>query len=147
MPRYFAPSELPEFEAFLAAPGTNFVAEPGGAVMACGGCYVRNGSGRLSWGVVSQHHHRCSAGKALLAWRMNHLFSQADIFEIMIVTSQHTAGFFAHHGFRIAQQIADGFAKGIDQVSMRLSRDDWRAAAGPVGWTQGQWLSPSNPQC
>jgi len=50
LPRYFDRSELPEFEAFLALPvGDYFVLEFGAAIVACGGCYVREGIGRLSW--------------------------------------------------------------------------------------------------
>lgn len=128
LPRYFDSSELPEFEAFLDKPIADyFVLELSGSVVGCGGCYVRGGVGRLSWGMVSREHHRTSMGSKLLAWRIDKLFQQPEISEIAIDTSQHTAGFFARHGFRTTQQVADGFGVGIDLVSMSLLRDHWRA--------------------
>lgn len=130
LPRYFDPSELPEFAAFLEQPsGDYFVVEQGGAVVACGGCYLREGTGRLSWGMVSQACHGASIGSALLAWRVDHLFQRTGTAEITIDTSQHTAGFFARHGFRTTRQITDGFGPGIDQVSMSLQREHWLAPA------------------
>lgn len=129
LPRYFDPSELPEFEEFLAQSTQDyFVAQRGGVVLACGGCYVRDGVGYLSWGMVSRAHHHAKMGTALLAWRVDLVFSQPDIAEIRIDTSQHTAGFFARHGFQTTRQTADGFGVGIDQVSMSLLRADWRRA-------------------
>ena len=132
LPRYFDISELPEFEAFLDKPaGDYFVLERGGSVVACGGCYVRDSTGRLSWGMVSRENHRASIGTILLAWRIDQLFLLPEISEIAIDTSQHTAGFFARHGFRTTQQVTDGFGAGIDQVSMSLQRKNWRVRANP----------------
>ncbi|HVR53850.1 MAG TPA: GNAT family N-acetyltransferase [Pseudorhodoferax sp.] len=129
LPRYFDASELPEFEEFLARSTQDyFVAQRGAAVLACGGCYARDGVGYLSWGMVARAHHHATIGTALLVWRVDRLFSQPDISEIRIDTSQHTAGFFARHGFRTTRQLAHGFGTGIDQVSMSLLRADWRRA-------------------
>lgn len=127
LPQYFDSSELPAFEAFLQQPmGDYLVAEQNGALVGCGGCYVRDGKGRLSWGMISRGHHRAGIGKMLLVWRVNHLFHMPDVTEIAIDTSQHTAGFFAHHGFRTMQQTTNGIGPGIDLVTMSLLRDDWR---------------------
>ncbi|MCV2353104.1 GNAT family N-acetyltransferase [Paucibacter sp. B2R-40] len=127
MPRYFDSSELPEFDAFLEQPsGDYFVVEQGSAVVGCGGCYIREGKGRLSWGMVARDCHGAALGASLLAWRVNHLFLRPETAEITIDTSQHTAGFFARYGFRTTQQISDGFGPGIDQISMSLQRDDWQ---------------------
>lgn len=132
LPRYFDPTELPEFEDFLERPSGDYVVlEQDGLVVACGGCYLREGVGRLSWGMVSQQHHRASLGTALLVWRINHLFQHTETPEITIDTSQHTAGFFARHGFRTTLQVADGFGPGIDRVAMSLRREDWLARAQP----------------
>lgn len=128
LPRYFDSSELPEFDAFLEqASGDYFVVEQGSAVVACGGCYIRDGKGRLSWGMVAREYYGDSIGAALLAWRVNTLFLQPGTAEITIDTSQHTAGFFARYGFRTTQQIRDGFGVGIDLIFMSLQRDDWQA--------------------
>lgn len=129
LPRYFDPSELPEFEAFLDKPsGEYFVVALGAPLVACGGCYVRDGVGRLSWGMVAREHHGSALGTQLLVWRMDRLFLRPEIDEIAIDTSQHTAGFFARHGFRTSQHVIDGFGAGIDQVSMSLQRSAYEAA-------------------
>lgn len=133
LPRYFDNSELPEFEAFLENPiGDYFVLQLDGSVVACGGCYVRDGIGRLSWGMVSRENHRTSIGTTLLAWRIDQLFLLPEISEIAIDTSQHTAGFFIRHGFCTTQQVTDGFGAGIDQVSMSLQRHNWQVRANKV---------------
>lgn len=130
LPRYFDSSELPEFEAFLDKPiGDYFVLELGSYVVACGGCYVRAGTGRLSWGMVSHENHRASIGTILLAWRIDQLFQLPEISEIAIDTSQHVAGFFTRHGFCTTGQVTDGFGAGIDQVCMSLQRNNWRVRA------------------
>ena len=124
-PRYFDGAEQPEFEAFLDKPiGSYFVMELAGSIVACGGCYVRDRTGRLSWGMVSIENHRASIGSILLAWRIDHLFRLPEVSDIAIDTSQHTAGFYLRHGFRITGQVSDGFGLGIDQVSMSLQRQD-----------------------
>lgn len=139
LPRYFDISELPELEAFLDKPtGEYFVLEQGGSIVACGGCYVRDCTGSLSWGMVSQAHHRASIGTTLLAWRIDHMFRQPEVSEVVIDTSQHTAGFFMRYGFCITRQVADGYGVGIDQVSMSLQREHWRV---PVRHS----LQPSPP--
>ncbi len=130
VPRYFAPEEVAEFEAFLRAPAGDYVVvEREGEVLACGGCYVREGIGRLSWGLVSRAHHGQSLGRALLAWRLQRLWVDHGVSEVAIDTSQHTAGFFARHGFRVTRQLADGFGPGLDLVAMTLRREDWLARA------------------
>lgn len=130
VPRFFAPEELPEFEAFLRAPAGDYVVvEREGEVLGCGGCYVREGIGRLSWGLVSRAHHGQSLGRALLAWRLQRLWVDHGVSEVAIDTSQHTAGFFARHGFRVTRHLPDGYGPGLDQVSMTLRREDWRAPA------------------
>lgn len=126
LPRFFDVSELPEFEAFLEKPvGDYFVLELDRSIVACGGCYVRDGIGRLSWGMVLRENHHASIGTALLSWRINQLFLLPEISEIAIDTSQHTAGFFTRHGFCTTQRVADGLGVGIDQVSMSLLRHNW----------------------
>lgn len=138
LPRYFDPSELPEFEAFLQNPsGDYFVLEIDGSVVACGGCYVLDGTGRLSWGMVARERHHASLGTVLLAWRVNHLLQQSAVSEIGIDTSQHTEGFFARHGFSTTRHLTNGLAQGIDLVSMSLQRKNWR------GWGHRAQRSPT----
>lgn len=129
LPHHFAPSELPEFEAFLADPeGDYWVVEMAGVLVGCGGCHAVGTVGRLTWGMVHDDYHRASLGSALLGWRVEYLFRQPEVVEIAIETSQKAEGFFARHGFVVTHRIADGFGEGLDRVDMRLQRSEWRAA-------------------
>ena len=78
LPQYFAESERAEFVDFLGAhPCEYLVVELNGALRACGGSDVKDGIGRLCWGMVEQSHHRAALGSVLLVYRLNSLFSRA----------------------------------------------------------------------
>lgn len=131
MPKYFAESEFDEYASFLASfDGEYLVAEVNNQISACGGSYVKDGIGRLCWGMVNQSKHRSSLGSALLTCRINNLFSQSkDLLLIQIDTSQHSAGFFERFGFKTTQVIKDGFDTGLDCVVMSLKQEDWLLGA------------------
>ena len=130
LPRYFDASELADFEEFLENPaGDYFVVEIGNRVVACGGLCANNGTGHLTWGMVSRDNQGTSIGKSLLAHRIDLLFLQPEVRVITIDTSQHTEGFFSRHGFRTTSVSQDGFGRGIDRVSMSLDRREWIARA------------------
>lgn len=129
LPHHFAPSELLEFEAFLAdSEGDYWVVEMAGVLVGCGGCHAVGSVGRLTWGMVHEDHHRASIGSALLHRRLEHLFGLPEVVAIAIETSQKAEGFFARHGFVVTERVADGFGAGLDRVDMRLQRSQWRAA-------------------
>jgi N-acetylglutamate synthase-like GNAT family acetyltransferase len=130
VPRYFASTERNEFEQFLLMPNADFlVAEREGFVIGCGGCYVREAVGRLCWGMVHNASHRSSAGSALLAWRLDRLFLAHGVMQTRLDTSQLSAPFFSRFGFLVEHVDQDGFAPGIDCVSMYLSREAWLSRA------------------
>ena len=63
LPQYFAESERAEFLDFLGAHDCEYlVIEFNGAARGCGGSYVKDGIGRLCWGMVEQSHHRSALG-------------------------------------------------------------------------------------
>ena len=66
----------------------------------------------------------------MLRVRVDTLFKIADLHQVTIDTSQHSAGFFAKFGFHVTDVLKDGFDVGIDQVSMTLSRSSWKAFDG-----------------
>ncbi len=127
IPKYFAESELAEFASFLNCLNARYlVVEQSGIIVACGGSYVRDGVGRLCWGMVAQSKHRSSIGSTLLASRLNNLFScEADVLEVCIDTSQFSSGFFERFGFKARGITSDGFGAGLDCVEMALSLEDW----------------------
>lgn len=127
VPKYFLESEISEFSAFLQSEELQYlVVEQHGAIVACGGSYVRERTGRLCWGMVEHTRHRTSIGSALLVRRINMLFDQnAYIQQICIDTSQFSAGFFERFGFKTQSITVNGFSQGLDCVEMTLSRLDW----------------------
>jgi len=131
LPKYFAESERAEFVDFLGAhPCDYLVVELNGAVRACGGSNVKDGIGRLCWGMVEQSHHRAALGSALLVHRLNRLFLRVpDLQQIQLDTSQHSAGFFERFGFRVQATVPNGFGEGLDCLAMALRREDWAACA------------------
>ncbi|TAH12805.1 MAG: N-acetyltransferase [Curvibacter sp.] len=131
VPRYFGAAELPEFAAFLGQAHAHYwVVDIEGALEACGGVSVRDGVGRLCWGMVHLSRHRTSIGSALLQWRLDALFgASSDVQEVRIETSQWTAGFYGRFGFKTTTITANGLALGFDSVVMVLSRKDWRPAS------------------
>lgn len=127
VPAYFAPAEQPDFEAYLDQPPSNHVVViRDNRLLACGGWYVHEGVGRLSWGMVMQTHHRASLGLVLLSWRLRQLFRLPNIDEVHLETSQHSAGFFKRCGFETVRTTPDGYGPGLHQVDMVLHREHWR---------------------
>ncbi|MCA0177241.1 MAG: GNAT family N-acetyltransferase [Proteobacteria bacterium] len=130
VPAYFAASEVPEFQHFLATPldGTYLVAELHGRIVGCGGwCANAPGVGRLTWGLVHRDCHGMAMGAALLRARLESLFADEAMREVGIDTSQHSAGFFARYGFVRLEEVEDGIAPGLHLVRMQLRRSDWAA--------------------
>ena len=128
VPTYFATSERPEFERFLAEmPCEYLVGEASdGAIVACGGWYPRPEAGEagLAWGMVHQDSHHRGVGRALLEARLAGVRTLPGVHTLVISTSQHTEAFYARAGFEVSEREADGHAPGIDRVDMR-----WRVGA------------------
>lgn len=122
VPEFFAPHERAEFEQWLNDPGEYFVLEDGGKVVACGGVWLDPArpqrSAGLSWGMVARDVHRRGYGSRLLAFRLARLWALGAA-EVHLDTSQHSAPFFARHGFQEVRRVADGFGPGLDRVDMR----------------------------
>ncbi|MBY6185650.1 GNAT family N-acetyltransferase [Marinobacter hydrocarbonoclasticus] len=121
--KYFAPNERQEFIDFLdnlADPHRYFVLVEQGQVRACGGYYVEEGVGALSWGMVHREAHGKGLGTRLTEYRLSQLRQRDDVTVVKIDTSQHTQGFYARQGFVVTRSTPDGFGAGIDCVSMDL---------------------------
>jgi GNAT superfamily N-acetyltransferase len=123
-PRFFAVSESEEFAAYLdASPADALVAVAvDDGIIGFGASYRRSAEeGGLAWGMVHAAWHSRGVGGALLRRRVAHLWS-AGVERISVRTSQHSAGFFRQAGFDVAGVQPDGFAPGIDEVTMVLER-------------------------
>lgn len=122
-PRFFLESELPEFSAFLSEPGCPYfvVEDSASELIACGGYYLlpEQNSARLCWGMVQRDKHRAGVGSFLLCARMKEI-ARAGIARVCLDTSQHSAGFFAKHGFQTLNIAPDGYGPGLDRLEMEL---------------------------
>ncbi|WP_430332904.1 GNAT family N-acetyltransferase [Rhodococcus sp. ACT016] len=121
-PDFFAPSEVGEFAAFLDDPGCPYyVLEDAGEVVACGGWSIRaDGAASLCWGMVKRTQHRKGIGSFLFRERLRLIRGEGSASRVALVTSQHSKPFFERHGFTVTGIEVDGFAPGLDAVTMRL---------------------------
>ncbi len=119
--KYFADSELKEFEKYLdsiAISESYFVVLKENEVVACGG-YERSGKTvGLCWGMVHRNFHGHSIGTFLLEKRLETIAEKYGHCEVMIDTSQHTQGFYEKSGFSVKQTVKNGYAEGLDTVYM-----------------------------
>ena len=126
VPKYFAAKEREDFVRFLYAPNADFfVLTHENKAVACGGCYLRDSTGRLCWGMVHSDFHRKSFGSDLLRFRLNHLFTSMAAEAVKLDTSQHSAPFFSRFGFEIEEIEANAFEHGIDCIKMQLTKQAW----------------------
>jgi N-acetylglutamate synthase-like GNAT family acetyltransferase len=118
-PRYFAPSERPEFVRFVAT-------AQDGSVIGCGGYSVDSNTGfaNLTWGMVQRSWQGRGIGEMLLLARIAAIEASPTVAVIRATTSQHVRGFFERHGFKLVRIDPDGLAQGLDRVEMErpLSR-------------------------
>lgn len=127
IPVYFAEHELQEFDEFLDGTGSMYlVAEDAdGRVVGCGGYYVRDGVGRLCWGMVDRSRHRGGFGSVLLSARLDRLFHEQGVEWVSITTSQHSCGFFERVGFQTESVEENGLADGLHAHVMNLAKGDY----------------------
>ena len=123
LPEFFAAHERDDFARFLDEPGATILVleTTGPELIACGGYYIRDGSGKggLAWGMVARGWHRRGVGRTLLHARLRALQTAgADV--VTVRTSQHSRGFFEREGFEEVRVVRDGFAPGIDMIELRL---------------------------
>lgn len=124
LPRFFAPEERADFDAFLRA-----LADPQDdylvllheeEIVACGGLSREEGAGRLVWGMVARDLHHQGIGTALLEARLAQARRLPGVAEVRLATSQHSAGFYESFGFVVTGLQPEGFGPGIDRLDMVL---------------------------
>lgn len=121
IPKYFVPAEEPGLREFLSNHVENYyVLECGGEVVAAGGIALNDDDTvSLCWGMVHNDRLGTGLGKALTEYRIarsHEIFGEKPL---VIVTSQHTEGFYRKYGFVTVEHTPDGFAPGIDIHKMR----------------------------
>ncbi|THF71925.1 GNAT family N-acetyltransferase [Deinococcus sp. Arct2-2] len=121
IPTFFTVQERADFEAYLLSPGAYWVVEQAGELVACGGVWQNFGRPErragLAWGMVRRDLHRSGFGSLLLRHRLSALRDMGEL-QCWIDTSQHSAPFFARHGFQETKRTPDGYGPGLDEVVM-----------------------------
>jgi [ribosomal protein S18]-alanine N-acetyltransferase len=134
MPLYFDPSEEELFEVWLKARDEGrlryagnahehfFVVEGEHGIVACGGFYISKSEKKasLAWGMVKRELHKRSIGKNFLEYRLNLIKDLYPGHEVIMITSQHTYGFFEKYGFKTLSTTKDAFGPGLDRYDMVL---------------------------
>jgi N-acetylglutamate synthase-like GNAT family acetyltransferase len=135
MPKYFATSELPDFEQWLDIQETKkerhkdpvaeqyFVAEIKGELVGCGGFAKIGDEVTLTWGMVSQTMHGKGLGKELLQYRLDVIRSFFPSASVILDTTQFSYGFFERSGFKVTRIIKDFYGQGLDRYDMKIHFD------------------------
>lgn len=122
VPRYFDAAEREEFDAFLTSkPHDYLVLENGGRIIACGGVtwHQNDTVAGLAWGMVAPEHQDTGFGRYLLEARLELIRARGAASQVVLSTSQHTAGFYKRFGFQVTSTTPDGFGPGLDEVEMK----------------------------
>jgi ribosomal protein S18 acetylase RimI-like enzyme len=124
VPTFFRHEERPGFESFLdAPPGPYFVLLDGeGAVVGCGGYALGASSGvaDLCWGMVLRDRQGEGLGRVLTEMRLEQASVDPRVHTVTLETSQHTAGLYERIGFHTTGRDPDGYAPGLDRVTMTM---------------------------
>ena len=98
----------------------------GGSIVACGGLSLNPSKSvaSLSWGMVDRAFHQQGLGMRLMQERLRLARASAKVSQLVLATSQHTAGFYRKHGFRVSKITPDGFAAGLDRFDMTFQVDE-----------------------
>lgn len=118
---YFDPSELKGFSEFLDKEVHEvryFVIVVDGVISACGGYYYGDGEAWFNWGMVHKSEHGRGIGLLLLDCRLKDIKALHGVVPIYLATSQHTRGFYEKHGFKVQKVEPNGYAEGLDKVTM-----------------------------
>lgn len=122
-PQFFLPPERPEFEAWLNDPQEYLVIERDGLIVGCGGVWRSENRERpagFAWGMIHPHCQRQGLGRLLTRARLERL-RQLGASEVHLDTSQHTASFYAKHGFKEIKRTPDGYGPGLHRIDMIAS--------------------------
>lgn len=126
-PRFFAPSERPEFASHLQTCGgpdsPYLVLIENGACLACGGLSraPSSHSAALDWGMVHPARHGQGIGQLLLDTRLTLARSLPGLTHLTLATSQATSGFYRRAGFAVTGVTKDGLAPGLDRWDMTIT--------------------------
>ena len=126
-PTFVAPSERPQFEAYLTAPRGRYGVLVGndGAVLGCGGVIAERGGrdAHLVWGLIRVDLHRRGLGRAMVLERLRWIAETEGVERVLMDTSQNSTGFYEKLGFRVVRITQDGYAPGLHRHELELPVD------------------------
>jgi N-acetylglutamate synthase-like GNAT family acetyltransferase len=127
VPKYFFPYEEVTFLEDLEELAENFlVVTKGSKIIACGGYHVdtQENEAWLCWTIVAEAHHRKGAGRALTVARLWEITQAWAVPVIRVDTQQYSLGFFERMGFKLDEEIPDGYGPGLNCYELELKVDE-----------------------
>jgi len=135
-PKYFANSELADFEVWLNGQDQKksaylnskvekyFVIEEDKKVIGCGGYYIASDKliASMAWGMIHHDFHKQGLGQQLFQFRLDEIKKAHPNYDVSLNTSQYTFRFFEQFGFKVTKIASDGFANGLDKYGMLLKQ-------------------------
>ena len=119
-PRFFAPHERADYEAYLARAGDYRVGEVGSVVRAAFGVAAgRPGRVHLNWILVDPGSQGSGIGRAMMA-AASARARELGASRIDIAASQHSEPFFARFGAHALARTEHGWGPGMHRVDMEL---------------------------
>lgn len=120
VPKYFAESELKDFENYLKNEIEQyFVVELNAKLIGAGGINFDKNKiiGKISWDFIHPEYQSRGIGKKLLQHRME-LLKSMEIKRIAVRTSQLAYKFYEKNGFVLQEVTKDYWANGFDLYKM-----------------------------
>ncbi|MFT5715413.1 MAG: ribosomal-protein-alanine N-acetyltransferase [Flavobacterium sp.] len=121
VPKYFAKSEIDDFENYLTHKIEKyFVAAFGGEIIGAGGINFDDNSetAKISWGFIDTQFKGIGIGQSLLKYRIDFIKSNYNAKTIKVRTSQLAYKFYEKNGFTLKKIEKDYWAAGFDLYSM-----------------------------
>lgn len=120
-PKYFAPEEVQDFEAYLAQQGdTYFTVEHQNEIVGGVGCYVKESdkSGRITWIFFHPNSSGNGLGTKAVTHCLNMLKLNPRVEKLVVTTSQLAYKFFGKFGYKLIKTEKDYWGKGLDLYLM-----------------------------
>lgn len=125
-PRYFSPEERQDYAQYLQNEIEDyFIVLKDNNIVGAGGINYLNEEIRISWDLVSKHHHGQGIGRFLTEFRIAHIQvkDQANR-PIVVRTTPMVSGFYKKLGFQVENRHKDYWAPGYDMVRMTFRKED-----------------------
>ena len=125
IPKYFDPSEIKDFEEYLAEqPDTYLTIEDNGQIIGGVGYYVKeeDRSGRITWIFFHPDQSRKGHGRTVVEYCLEKLMADDRVQKLVVTTSQHAYLFFEKFGYQVLQTEKDHWGPGLDLYLMERDK-------------------------